>query len=96
MTEDFFSLPPFKPAEALLGLKRQLRELGLSERGAAFELKGSGVVQLASSELAIEARLAKRLIRTPEWAPHTLKSAADVRRFVDAVKRLLQGTRDDA
>jgi hypothetical protein len=90
MSDDFaFTPPPFKPADALAGLKRQLRELKLVERAGAFELQGSSVVQLQAGDSTIDARLAKRPARSPEWTRHTLRSGADVRRFVDTVKQQL-------
>jgi len=82
-----FAPPPFNAAEALVQLKRQLRDLKLSERGTRFELKGRAVVELAAAPDRIDARLARRASRLPEWTPHTLKSAADVRDFVATVKR---------
>ncbi len=90
--EDFgFAPPPFKPAEALVLLKRSLRELrGLAERGDAFELQGARVVELAAGEAAIDVKLARRPSRqVPEWDRQTLRSSADVRKFVDDVKRRL-------
>jgi len=84
--DDFFAPPPFKPADALVQLKRQLRDLGLSERGAGFELKGRRIVELAAGDAAITARLVKRPALTPEWISQTLNNSADVRRFVDTVK----------
>jgi hypothetical protein len=91
MSDDgFFAPPPFKPADALVQLKRQLREMRqLAERGNVFELKGQEVVSLEATPTTIEARLAKRPQRTPEWTPHILKNSADVRRFVDVVKAQL-------
>ena len=88
-TDDFFAPPAFKPAQALTDLKKQLRDLRLAERGGGFELKGQSVVELSVKEATIEARLAKRLARSPEWTAYTLKSSADVRRFVDAVRQQL-------
>jgi hypothetical protein len=88
--DDFFALPAFKPAEALVQLKRQLRELRpLAERGDTFEWRGQPVLTLAAAAQTIEARLAKRPARSPEWASYTLKNSADVRRFVDAAKAQL-------
>jgi len=89
MSDDFFAPPPFKPADALVQLKRQLRDLKLSERGSALELKGRSIVDLAADDTVITARLVKRPALAPEWATHTLKNAADVRRFVDTVKQQL-------
>jgi hypothetical protein len=92
MPDDFFALPPFKPAEAMLLLKRSLRELRpLTERGDAFELKGSRVIELSAGAQQIEARLARRPLRggTPEWDTFKLAASPDVRKFTDDVKRRL-------
>ena len=91
-TDDFsFALPPFKPADALVQLKRGLRDLRtLSERGDGYELKGAKVMELAAGDSAIEAKLAKRPSRqVPEWDRFTLASSADVRKFTDEVKKRL-------
>jgi len=88
--DDFFALPTFKPAEALIQLKRQLRDLRpLAERGAGFEIRGASVIELETTDATIEARLAKRPARSREWTKHTLKNSADVRKFVDTVKQHL-------
>ena len=92
MSDDFFALPPFKPAEALQLLKRNLRDLRtVTERGDAFELKGSRVIELAAAAQHIDARLAKRPMRggTPEWDTFKLAASPDVRKFTDEVKRRL-------
>jgi len=96
MSEDFFVAPPFKPSEALLTLKRQLRDAGLAERGAEFELKGRAVIELAAGDTTIEAHLVKRPGHVPEWDAYVLKTSADVRKFVDEVrKRLKRWTEDE-
>ena len=89
MTNDAFGFapPPFNAADALLQLKRQLRDLKLSERGSRFELKGRAVVELAAGADHIDARIAKRASMTPEWMTTTLMTNADTRAFVDSVKR---------
>jgi hypothetical protein len=92
MSDEFFALPPFKPAEALQLLKRSLRDLRtLTERGDAFELKGSRVIELAAAGQHIDARLAKRPMRggTPEWDAFKLGGSPEVRKFTDEVKRRL-------
>ncbi|WP_374674785.1 hypothetical protein [Ideonella sp.] len=96
--EEFgFAAPPFKPAEALLGLQRSLRDTRvLAERGDGFEWKGLRVVELALTDTAIEARLAKRPSRqVPEWDRHTLDSSAAVRRFTDELKKRLARWSED-
>jgi hypothetical protein len=84
-----FAPPPFDADGAMVALKRQLRDLKLSERGPRFELKGRAVVELAATDGHIDARLAKRASQVPEWTRHTLRSSADVRGFVEQVKRTL-------
>jgi hypothetical protein len=83
--------PAFKPDEALVSLRRQLREMKpLAERGARFELKGRPVIELELADGRIDARLAKQPALNPEWQRHALAGAADVRRFVDTVRQQLR------
>lgn len=94
--DDFFAPPPFKADEALVGLRRQLRELRpLAERGTRFELGGRAVIELAVEAGAIQARLARRPAVTPEWERLALKSSAEVRKFADEVKKRLTRWQDD-
>lgn len=95
--DDFFAPPSFKPDEALVTLKRQLRDLKpLAERGTGFEIGGKRVVDLATDATTITARLAKRPATSPEWQALTLKSGADVRKCVDEVKKRLARWQQDA
>ncbi|HRD95553.1 MAG TPA: hypothetical protein PLA97_04010 [Rubrivivax sp.] len=90
MSDDFgFAPPPFEPEVALVQLKRSLRDLKLAERGNAFELRGKRVVELLVEGAQIHARLARRLMLTPQWDTQAVKSAADQRKLVDEVKRRL-------
>ena len=97
--DDFgFAPPPFKAEEALVGLKRSLRELGLSEREGRFERRGVSLVRAAVDGDAIDAALVKKpSCNSPEWVPRRLRSGADVRDFVAAVKKALAqwSDRDD-
>jgi len=97
MSDEFgFAPPPFKPDEALVTLRRALRDLGLAERGAGFELRGKRVLELAAEAAAVRARIARRLQLTPEWDTLTLKGAADTRKLLDEVKkRLARWERED-
>jgi hypothetical protein len=92
MSDDFggFAPPPFKPDEALIALKRSLRDARLAERGGGFEWKGRRVIELAVGADAIVVRLAKRLMQTPEWDRITVKSGADQRKLLDEVRRRLE------
>ena len=86
--DDFgFAAPPFKPDDALLTLKRQLRDLKLAERGDAFEQRGKRVLELVVEGDAILARLARKLALTPEWERIAVKSATDQRKLIDEVKK---------
>lgn len=91
MSDDFFALPAFKPEEALVQLKRALRDLRqLTERGNGFELKGAAVIAFTLEGPAIAAQLARRPTRSSvEWDRFTLAGSPDVRRFTDEVKRRL-------
>ena len=89
MNDDNFAALPFNAADALIGLKRQLRDLKLAERGNAFEQRGKRVVELAIEGSGIQARLARRLALTPEWDRFTLKAASDQRKLVDELKKRL-------
>jgi hypothetical protein len=91
VADDSFAPPAFRPQEALVTLKRQLRDLKpLAERGDRYEIKGQRVIELAAAADAIDARLARRPANCPEWATERLASAPDVRRFLDTVKKRLQ------
>jgi hypothetical protein len=91
-----FAPPPFNTEQALLQLQRSLRDLKLSARGNAFELKGKRVIELDRDVAAIEVRLARRLVQaTPEWDRFTLKQAADTRKLLDEVKKRLERWHDD-
>jgi hypothetical protein len=87
---DFFALPAFKPDEALVKLRRDLRERKpLQEQGSGpvvrFALKGVVVVELSVADGAIACAVAKRVSQRPEWQRSTLKSSADVRKALDAI-----------
>ena len=84
-----FAPPPFKPADALVTLKRTLRDLKLAERGNSFEQRSKRVIELAIEGEAIQAKLARRLVLTPEWDRVAVKSAADQRKLIDEVKKRL-------
>ena len=94
--DDFgFAAPPFKPDDALAGLKRSLRELGLTEREGRFERRGVAIAKAAVDDGAIAAAVVKKPSRlSPEWQTKTLKSGADVRDFVAHVKKQLAAWSD--
>jgi hypothetical protein len=99
MSEDWgFAPPPFKPDEALQRLRRDLRELGLSEREGRFERGGMAIARVAVDGNALQAATVRRPSRlSPEWQMRTLKTSADVRDFTAALKRQLAtwSDRDD-
>jgi hypothetical protein len=90
MADDFgFAPPPFKPDDALLQLKRSLRDLKLAERGNGFELRGKRVLELQVQEGAIQARIARKLAMTPEWDKQLVQSSHDQRKLIDEIKKRL-------
>jgi len=99
MSDDFgFAAPLFKPDEALPKLKRDLRELGLTEREGRFERRGSTLARAAvDGSVIVAARVKKPSRSSPEWLERRLRSSADVRDFVADLKKQLAlwSDRDD-
>ena len=90
--------PPFKPDEALQRLRRDLRELGLSEREGRFERRGATIARAAVEGAALRAARVKKPSRSsPEWMERQLRSSADARDFVADLKKQLAlwSDRDD-
>jgi hypothetical protein len=90
MSDDFFaSLPPFNAEDGLERLRRGLRDLRVfNERGAArFDWKGKPAIEAAVDGKVIRVRFAKRPAHAPEWELQTLKDSADVRRWLDDLKK---------
>ena len=87
---DFFAPPAFKADEALDGLKKSLRELGLTERAGVFERRGMALARVAAEGAALQAAVVKRPSRSsPEWSTRQLHNGAEVRDFIAELKRKL-------
>jgi hypothetical protein len=84
-----FAPPPFNADNALVTIKRALRDMKLAERGNAYELRGKRAVELAVDGAAINAKLARRLMLTPEWDRVSVNSAEQQRKLIDEVKKRL-------
>ena len=99
MTEDAsFAAPAFKPDEALQRLRRELRELGLSEREGVFERRGIAIARARADGAQLAVAVVKRPSRSsPQWQPRTLGNSAALRDFVAELKKALRewGDRDD-
>ena len=98
MSDDGWDIapPPFNADNALLALKRFLRDQQvLAERSEGWMLNGQLVIQLGVDGRAVQARLARRPARTPEWDGFTLKSAPDSRKLQDEIKRRLMRWKGD-
>lgn len=96
--DDGFVLPRFQPAEALQKLQRELRALGLADRGGVFERRGVAIAKVAVDGETLQASVVKRPSRSsPEWTHKSLKNAADGRDFVADLKKKLAlwSDRDD-
>lgn len=89
--------PPFDADATLQTLKRFVRDQrGLDERSEGWMLAGQVVLKLVVDGDAVKAQLARRPARTPEWDAFTLKSAPDVRKLQDEIRRRLLRWKDDA
>jgi len=99
MADDIgFAPPPFKPDEALQRLKRDARELGLSEREGIFERRGLAVARVHIDGAQLAAAIVERPSRaSPRWCARTLRSSAEMRDFAAELKKALAawGDRDD-
>ena len=99
MSDDLgFAPPPFKPDEALQRLKRDLRELGLSEREGVFERRGIAIARARQEGAQLAAAVVRAPSRnSPQWQPRPLGSSAAVRDFVAELKKALRtwGDRDE-
>jgi len=85
-----FAPRPFQPDEALQGVRREWRALGLTERAGVFERRGLAIARAAVEGTAIAAAIVRRPMRSgPEWQARTLKSAADVRDCTADLKKKL-------
>ena len=96
--ESLFAAPPFKPDEALARLKRELRELGLTEREGVFERRGLSIARVHVDGAQLAAAIVKRPSRAgPQWQVRSLGNSAAVRDFVAELKKALPqwGDRDD-
>ena len=79
-------------------LRREWREMGLSEREGRFERRGVAIARAAVDGDHIAAAVVRRPSRnSPEWQPRTLTSSADVRDFSAQLKKKLTewSDRDD-
>ena len=86
-----FAAPPFDAAQALLQLKRSLRDLKLSERSSGgFEMRGKRVAEFEAEGAVIRGRLARRLALTPEWDRVEIRSATEQRKCVDDLKKRIE------
>ncbi len=92
MSDESFDLapPPFNAENALTTLKRQLRDLKLAERANAFELRGKRVLELSLEGAAIQVRIARRWMVTPEWDRQTVSNADGQRKLLAELKKRLE------
>ena len=90
-----FAPPPFDASTALPLLHRDLRGLGLTERGGVFERRGVAITRVALDGDTLRAGVVKRPSRSsPEWTHKALQSGADIRDFVADLKKKLNGWSD--
>ena len=85
-----FAPPPFKAADALAQIKRNLRDLKLTERSKGFDWRGKPVLELTLEDTQIHVRIARKLALTPEWERLLVNSASSQRKLLDDIKRRLE------
>lgn len=93
--DDFLSPPAFKAEEALLTLKRALRDLKLTERGNGFEWKAQRIAEFALDGEAILLRLARRPLASPDFETMKITSSAQLRQRIEELKRRLDRWSDE-
>lgn len=85
-----FAPPPFQPEAALQRLKRDLKDLGLTERAGVFERGGVAIARVSVSQSHLEAAAVRKPSRnSPQWQARALKTSADVRDFTQHLKKQL-------
>ena len=87
MSDDFFAPPPFNPETARATLVRALRDLKLDERGGAFEFKGQAVVKARIDGAVLKLDVVRRPSRSPDWEHAQAADHAQLRRFIDDMKK---------
>lgn len=87
--DDFFAPPPFKADEALQRAKRDLRDLGLTEREGRFERRGLSIARIAVDGDALKAGTVKRPGRSPEWTEKSLRDGSQLRDWIADLKKKL-------
>jgi len=98
MSDDGWDIapPPFNADAALQTLKRFVRDQRLlAERSEGWLLGADVVLKAGVDGAAVKVQLAKRPARTPEWDLFTLKSAADLRKLQDEIRRRLTRWKED-
>ena len=93
--DEFLAAPQFKADEALLTLKRALRDLRLIERSNGFEWKAQRILEAVAQDKAVAVRLAIRPLASPEFDSFTITSSAALRQLTDELKRRLARWSDE-
>ncbi|MCE4537794.1 hypothetical protein LXT12_11090 [Pelomonas sp. P7] len=98
MSDDSWDIapPPFNADAALQTMKRFARDQRvLAERSEGWMLGADVVLRLAMDGATVKVQLARRPARTPEWDAFTLRSATELRKVQDEIKRRLTRWKDD-
>lgn len=98
MSEDTWDIapPPFNAESALQTMRRFARDQRvLAERSEGWLLGADVVLKMTVDGAAVQVQIARRPARTPEWDGFTLKSATELRKLQDEIKRRLTRWKDD-
>lgn len=91
---DFFAPPPFDADAALQKVRRQLRELNLTEREGRFEARGTAWARVRVEGDALLLDAVRAPARSPEWQTTTVRDHAQLRAWLERLARRLADAKD--
>ncbi len=100
MSDDFgIAPPPFQPESASQRLRREWRELGLTERAGVFERQGMAWAAFEIDASAAQPTLTVRLVtrpsrQSPVWQTHPVKDHAALRQVQSELRKRLSAWTD--
>lgn len=92
--DDFFAPPPFDADAALHKVRRQLRELNLTEREGRFEARGMAWARARVEDGALRLDAVRVPARSPEWQTTTVRDHGQLRAWLERLARRLADAKD--
>ena len=88
-------MPSFKADDALLTLKRMLRDLRLTQRGDGFDWKAQRILEWTLQGDVIEVRLTNRPLASPQFDQMKISSSSQIRQLGEELQRRLARWSDE-